>query len=106
TPHRYFCTAWLRHLESGREFAFVNTHFISGIYDHPERIGRWKHHMELMRSWIERQTDAGRLVVVVGDFNNRRRGGDVPGLMNLPGVRSLMDAYETLPLDQMYAGEA
>jgi len=105
TPHRYFCSARLRHLDSGREFVFVNTHFISGIYNHPERVDRWNLHMELLRAFVQSQLDAGRQVVVIGDFNNQRRDGEVPGLMNLPGVHSLMDEYAELPRDQMYASD-
>lgn len=98
TPNRYVNWVVLQNRSTGKRFAFVNTHFISGAWSgHPERQAQWLTHLDALKAEVAKiQTNEQVPVVVVGDFNRRRAEA-------LPGERMLdVQNVAGLTIDQIY----
>lgn len=98
TPARYVNWVILRERSTGKKFAVVNTHFISGAWStYPKRQARWLKHLSVLKSTVRKIQSTHKVpVVVVGDFNRRRAEA-------LPGLR-MLDVAEVkgITIDQIY----
>jgi endonuclease/exonuclease/phosphatase family metal-dependent hydrolase len=105
TPSRWINWVHLRHVRSGRDITFVNTHFISGAFKASSsftawRLERWKEHRAKLKQVLAnlRTANPQRPVFVVGDFNHR-------GYLDLSAQDTHPIRLGTrTPIDQLYAG--
>ena len=102
TPARYVNWVLLQNNQTGKKFAFVNTHFISGAWSkHPDRQKRWLTHLDKLKTTVSNIQTTHRVpVVVVGDFNRHRAE-------SLPGLR-MLDVKDVagVTIDQIYVPKA
>lgn len=98
TPSRFVNWVVLKHKNTGKKFAFVNTHFISGAWSkHPDRQARWLKHRDVLKSVVKDLEAKGLPVAVVGDFNRKQTQGSFLGMYRF--------LTPQVPLDHLYASK-
>ncbi len=105
SPNRYISIVRLQHRGTGRQFLFVNTHFISGAFDRKSsytewRRARWYEHLRKLNAvlWSLRRNHPGMPIFLVGDFNR----GSYPSF-SAQRVYPIRSGGAT-PIDKIYAG--